>query len=99
MYIYTYINIIYIYIYICIYCINKYIPIFTYVYLCILYIYIYNNLVIELYIYERNYTYIKELCEQVLVYNEETQCTSHISCVLELPQIHFGNIQESTLFS
>ena len=91
MYIYTYINIIYVYIYVCIYCIYKYLSIYTYVCLYILFIYICSNLVIELYISKRNYTYIKELCEQVLVYNEETQCTSHISCVLELPQTHFGN--------
>ena len=26
------------------------------------------------------YTYIKELCQQVFIYNKEAPCTSHTSC-------------------
>ena len=26
------------------------------------------------------YTYVKELCEQAFIYNEEAPCTSHTSC-------------------
>ena len=32
------------------------------------------------------YKYIIELCQQVLIYNEETECISHTRCSLELPQ-------------
>ena len=42
-------------------------PVRKTLYICILYIYIL-------------YIYIKELCKQVFIYNEETPCTSHISC-------------------
>ena len=39
------------------------------------------------------YTYITELWQQVLKYNQEARCTSQISCaqVLELPQGHVGD--------
>ena len=39
------------------------------------------------------YTYLKELCQQTFIYNEESECTSHTSCaqVLESPQTHFGD--------
>ena len=37
-----------------------------------MYLYIY------IYIYY-TYTYIKELCQQVFIYNEEAPCTSHTS--------------------
>ena len=42
-----------------------------------------------MYVYYR-YTYIKELCQQLFIYNEEAQCTSHTSCaqVFELPQTY-----------
>ena len=36
-------------------------------------------LYIYIYIYY-TYTYIKELCQQVFIYNEEALCTSHTSC-------------------
>ena len=47
------------------------------------------------------YTFIKELCQQALIYNEETQCTSHTSCaqVLGSPQSHIGDDWEDTLFT
>ena len=46
----------------------------------ILYIYIYNNFVIELHIYNRNNTYIYNgTLLTGFIYNEEAQCTSHIS--------------------
>ena len=71
-----------------------------------LHIYIYKDFVIELYKYIRNYTYTYkiELWQQVIIDNEEAQCTSHTSCaqVLQLQQSyqsHFGNNQEGTLFS
>ena len=82
-----------------------YINIYLSIHMCVgtLYILIYNNLVIELFMYKTYYTYTYkiELYQQVSIYNEQIQCTSHTSCVqvLELPQSHFGNNQEGTLFS
>ena len=51
---------------------------------------------IYMYVYQ-TYTHIIEIREQV----EEVQCTSHKSCaqVLELPQSHFFDDREGTLFS
>ena len=45
-------------------------------------------------------TYIKELCQQVFIFIEEAQCTSHTSCapVLKLPEGHFGDNWEGTVF-
>ena len=51
-----------------------------YIYICIyihIYIYIYN---FHIYILHITYTYIKELYQQVFIYNEEAPCTSHTSC-------------------
>ena len=58
------------------------------------YIYIY------IYIYY-TYTYIKKLCQQNFIYNEAAQCTSYASRaqVLDLPQSHFGDDCEGTIFS
>ena len=39
-------------------------------------VYIYINYTYTNY----TYTYLKELCQQVFIYNEEALCTSHTSC-------------------
>ena len=46
-------------------------------------------------------TCVTKLSQQVFIYNDEIQCTSHTSCtqVLEFPQSHFGDNQEGTFFS
>ena len=45
-----------------------------------------------LYIY--TYTYIKELCQTIFIYNEEARCTSHTSCakVTILPLEDLSNL-------
>ena len=64
--------------------------------------FIYIVYIIEVYIYNRNYkySYIKEPCQQVFIYNEEAHCTSHISFfhALELSQSHFIDGWKTTLF-
>ena len=47
------------------------------------------------------YTHIIEICQQGFICNEEPQCASHTSCaqVLQLPQSHFVDNREGTLFS
>ena len=50
-------------------------PVYIYIYniLCILYI------ICIIYTYYTD-AYIKELCQEVFIYNEEAPCTSHTSC-------------------
>ena len=59
-----------------------------------IYVYIYIYYVYNTYYKYHTYTYIKELCQQVFIYNEEAPYTSHRSCakvaILLLPQFeHF----------
>ena len=45
----------------------------------LIYIYIYIYINYTYYTYY-TYTYLKELCQEVIIYNEEALCTSHTSC-------------------
>ena len=66
-----------------------YIYIYVYIYIYI-YIYIYN---FHIYILHITYTYIKELYQQVFIYNEEAPCTSHTSCA----KVAILHLQDLTL--
>ena len=50
----------------------------------ILFIYIYMFNIYVLY----THTYKKELCRQIIIYNEETQCTSQTPC-FQVLELHF----------
>ena len=82
--------------------IDIYLSIYTYAYYAYTYIIELCNRILYIYIWNRNYkfTYLKESFQQVFIYNEEAQCTSHTLCdqVLELPQSHFGDDLEDTLY-
>ena len=39
-----------------------------------------SSVYLSKYIYIYIYIYIKELCQQVFIYNEEAPCTAHASC-------------------